>query len=172
MSQEVTTEDIGWKLKTPCSDCPFKRTTPLHTGIMADLPMYEEKIKERRLAHTCHKTDSRADGYVPTYDGQVQICPGSLVFFNNMEKSSGEGLETPDGYPSTQQVLYYAVANKVDLEALHDPDVYTSFTEMKEAYRPMIEEAAQKAKEAEKEDGFVVHVSYTGGNGNRRRFTI
>lgn len=164
----MNTSDVGFKLKAPCDDCPFKKTTPLHSGVMSDLPMYDKQLKEGGFAHTCHKTDSRADGYIEQYDGQVQHCYGALTMFNNMEKLAGEKETTPDGYPSTQVILIHALCRGVELDKLNDPNVFGSFKEMAEAYRPMIEELDRKNKE---KDEFKVHVSYSTNEG-RRRFTI
>jgi hypothetical protein len=150
--------EIGYKLKTPCNDCPFKKSSPLHEGVMRSLPEYDGYMKSGSFAHTCHKTDSRSDGYVDNYGGQIQHCAGALIMFKNMELSAGDEETTPDGYPATQSVLIHAVINKLNVMEMEDPDVFPSFLEMAKAYKPMIEELEEKQK-----SGVKVHVSYANG---------
>jgi hypothetical protein len=150
--------EIGYKLKTPCNDCPFKKSSPLHEGVMRSLPEYDGYMKSGSFAHTCHKTDNRSDGYVDNYGGQIQHCAGALIMFKNMELSAGDEETTPDGYPATQSVLIHAVINKLNVMEMEDPDVFPSFLEMAKAYKPMIEELEEKQK-----SGVKVHVSYANG---------
>ena len=126
----MTTEDVAWDLKAPCDDCPFKRTTPLHSGVYSSLLDYHNNLMNRIMAHTCHKTDPRADGYVESYQNKPQHCFGALVMFHNMEKSCGEESETAEGYPATQGALLHALINGVSLDNLNHPEVFTSFGEM------------------------------------------
>lgn len=72
--------DVAWNLKQPCNDCPFRRDAPDHAGIVAHIPAYIETIHEGRFAHTCHKTDNRADGPQNYTGDQVEHCAGALHF--------------------------------------------------------------------------------------------
>jgi len=77
-------EEVDFSMKAPCSDCPFKRTSPIHSGVAKDLINIHGKIEMGRFAHTCHKTDKRSDGYDPNYKGGVKHCAGALVMMKNM----------------------------------------------------------------------------------------
>ncbi len=160
---------IGYKLKATCDDCPFKKSTPLHTGVMRSLPEYDGYLKQGQFAHTCHKTDNRADGYVEQYGGEIQHCAGALIMFKKMEESAGEEEVTPDGYPATQTVLIHALVRGSKIMEMDDSDVFPSFKEMAEAYRPMIEELDAERK---RDDGLVVHMTRTNKNGKRERIQL
>lgn len=77
-------------MRKPCSDCPFKKDSPL-----AGSPDWLEDIlnyrKENRyFEHSCHKTDPNADGYS---GGKKKLeCAGHLqVMFNLMDGTPGKG---------------------------------------------------------------------------------
>lgn len=79
---------IGFDLKAPCSDCPFKKSSGIHEGVAGDLVVYAKKIKEGEFAHTCHKTDVRAGAREGALvNGKVQHCIGAIL----MCEKSGEG---------------------------------------------------------------------------------
>lgn len=82
--------DIDWDLTKPCDDCPFRRSTPYHQGVGHCLPEYVESIFAGRFAHTCHKTDARADSEQgKRYRGRVKHCAGALI----MLLKTGHGLD-------------------------------------------------------------------------------
>lgn len=73
----VDVERIGFDLKGPCSDCPFGKNAPFHSGIIADLEKLLYGLAKGDIIHTCHKTDPRADGFIAT-SKNVQHCGGLL----------------------------------------------------------------------------------------------
>lgn len=154
--EDLTADQIGYKLRSACSDCPFRKSSPLHEGVMRALPEYHRNLKEGRFGHTCHKTDPRSDGYTDEYKGQIQHCVGSLSMLKKMELADGE----EEGEFPTQPALIYALVGGFKYEDIPvDPDVFESFNDMAAAYKPMIEELANRPR---------VHISYVDG---RREWT-
>ncbi len=73
-------EDLDWDLKTPCDDCPFRKSSPFHEGIAANAPANTVSILGHNFCHTCHKTDPRADCETSKrYRGRLKHCVGSLI---------------------------------------------------------------------------------------------
>ena len=70
--------EIGFEQLSPCNDCPFKKNAPFHNGIVKDLPQYIKDMDKGEFAHTCHKTDPRADGYKEGYAERPQHCVGAI----------------------------------------------------------------------------------------------
>lgn len=125
--------EIGYTLQTPCSDCPFKKSTPLHPGVMKALPEYDKKLREGWWGHSCHKTDSRSDGFDDKYKGELQHCAGALILMKKIDEA-----DLPDYKP--QDGLVRAMIHGLDYNEIpDDPDVFSSMAEMLEAYREMTE---------------------------------
>ena len=84
---DLITRSIEFNRESPCNDCPFSTHAPYHGGVMNDLELYAEMIKDGTLLHTCHKTDPRLpqdnDG---TYD-RPQQCPGALMLQLNHDRA-------------------------------------------------------------------------------------
>lgn len=83
--------DVGFKLKTPCADCPFRTDAPQHEGVAADLMKYANSIDDGHFIHSCHKTDSRADdaeagSFARATSVGVQHCAGALIMLEKMDK--------------------------------------------------------------------------------------
>lgn len=77
---------IHFDMKRPCADCPFRRAVPKHEGIAANLVSMVTAARAGTLAHTCHKTDPRADGGKRRgQTGKLQHCAGAIL----MAKKSG-----------------------------------------------------------------------------------
>ena len=75
----VRVQDLHYGLTAPCSDCPYRRNSPAHEGIAKNLPfVISQLMTDQAVAHSCHKTDPRADGFKPGYEGDVQHCAGFL----------------------------------------------------------------------------------------------
>lgn len=72
--------DMRHDLRTPCGDCPFRKSSPFHGGVAAGLVQLLEAIDDGKAAHTCHKTDPRksCDGPRPQ-GGVVQACAGMTL---------------------------------------------------------------------------------------------
>lgn len=78
-------DKIRFKLRRPCAECPFKKTTPLHRGVALNLDTLAESLRDETFAHSCHRTDSRSDyRQAKRYRGEIQHCAGALIM---MEKS-------------------------------------------------------------------------------------
>lgn len=123
--------EVGYKLKVPCADCPFKKSTQLHSGVMGSLLEYEEHLKRGSFSHSCHKTDPRSDGYEDTYAGKVQHCIGLLSMLKSMEEKDGEN---EGEYPSLQAGLLYGIVSGLDYEEIPkavEADVFGTFGDMK-----------------------------------------
>jgi hypothetical protein len=63
----------------PCDDCPFRKDVPPEDGIGGNIPSMFADIDMGRFTHTCHKTDPRADGFIPTHEGPIQHCAGAII---------------------------------------------------------------------------------------------
>ncbi len=117
----VLASDLGWDMPSPCGDCPFLRTSPFHQGVARSVPVYMAAITAGRFAHTCHKTDNRADCDGPrNWSSQTKHCVGALLML----------LKTGDGKDLQLPLLRAAEAGKIDLaartaQAKADPRVFT-----------------------------------------------
>ncbi len=110
-TQILQYENLGFDLKSPCADCPFRKDFKMDDGAVAALPGYFEHIKSGTFAHTCHKTDPKSPFFKESaYSGKVQHCVGSLIF---LEKNKTE----------IQYALVKAVHDgKLDLKKLQNKD--------------------------------------------------
>jgi len=126
-------KDLGFDLKTPCDDCPFRKNVPLHKGVLEKLTEFVSSLDRGEFMHSCHKTDDRSDYKNPKlFQEKIQHCMGSILM---CEKSNyGQ-------YPYT-----YAVIKKdFKIESIIDPgDVFT----VKEFFKTYVE-WAKKIKEAQ-----------------------
>lgn len=77
-------QEIHFDLKSPCADCPFRRDVPCHPGVRDDLMSIWGKIEMGQFAHSCHKTDSRSDGFTAQPGTKIQHCAGALIMMKNM----------------------------------------------------------------------------------------
>lgn len=99
--------DVNWKVKNPCGDCPFLRTSPFHEGVAGSIPGMMESIANNTFSHSCHKTDNR-----PTCDGPrnyvgetPEHCAGSILML----------LKTGRGFDLQLPFLKAADEGKVDI---------------------------------------------------------
>ncbi len=83
INTEVPTKDIGYDLKQPCPDCPFRKNAPYHEGILADLMKFDESISEGKFMFSCHRTDPRSDYGGKMVNGKIQHCAGALAYMAN-----------------------------------------------------------------------------------------
>ena len=115
-------DDIEMDLKTPCDDCPFRSDVYFHEGIFGSLDDYEKSFESGEFAHTCHKTDKRADGFEKSYKKEhPQHCAGMLIMAKKMGKPT--------------RLMKYAEALGEPLEGLDDnAPVFSSMEEMREHY--------------------------------------
>lgn len=101
--------DLDWDLTKPCNDCPFRRSTPWHEGVAANAVKCAESIQGHKFAHTCHKTDARADSdQGKAWQGRPKHCAGSLIML--IKTGRGLDLQLP--------LLKAAEAGLVDIQAL------------------------------------------------------
>lgn len=113
--------ELEWDLKSPCGDCPFRKSSPFHLGVATSLPTYLKTIDENRFAHTCHKTDSRPEVDGPrTWQGATKHCAGALMML----------LKTGDGKDLQLPLLHAMEDDKFDVEemtrlAKENADVFT-----------------------------------------------
>lgn len=128
--------DIGWNLRHPCGDCPFRRDAPAHKGVAQSIPDYLETIAAGKFAHTCHKTDNRlaCDGPRNFKGEKAEHCAGALHFLLR----AGVGLQLP--------LLQAAEAGKFDIElATRDAEanetVFASVDELLAYYLPVLKQA-------------------------------
>lgn len=73
----------------PCNDCPFIKKTTLNGSPdwLRDVLTFHQQ--DKFFQHTCHKTDSKAHGYV---GGKKKECRGHLqMMFNEMDGTIGKG---------------------------------------------------------------------------------
>lgn len=122
MSDVIQHKEIGFELNAPCADCPFRRSTEFHEGVMKSLPEYVTKMESGEFSHSCHKTDPRSDseGAKPV-NGRIQHCVGAIL----MCEKSGNG-----------QMPYLTAFVKGDLniDELEDPGDIMGPKEMVKRY--------------------------------------
>lgn len=117
-------KEIQYDLKRPCKDCPFLVASELHEGVGAALVEYHGFIERGTFAHTCHKTDPRADSEAgKKFRGEPRHCAGALAM-QMQEKMD------------YQRALDFALVNKkCDPEALRNvAGLWPNFVEMVKAY--------------------------------------
>lgn len=74
----------------PCSDCPFKKPFKENGSIEWIEDVMERHQKDQFFAHTCHKTDPKADGYIGR--GKKRLCAGAVqIQMNDVDKTPGLG---------------------------------------------------------------------------------
>jgi hypothetical protein len=121
---EFLAASISYDMTAPCSDCPFKKSTPFHGGVCGSIPLYINQIEDQRFCHTCHKTDTspHCDGPVAgqEYDRPTQHCAGAILML--LKTGKGLDLQLP--------LLKAAEAGKLDIHrmaeiARNSPDIYT-----------------------------------------------
>lgn len=123
----IISDEVSYDLKQACDNCPFRKSAPLHNGVMFALPEYEEHLKNGVFAHTCHKTDPRTDGKIPGYSGKLQNCYGSLSLMKSYEEESGI---------SQGGLIHAIVKGKIPYDSIETGgDYFTSLKELAEAYR-------------------------------------
>lgn len=102
-------DNVAWNRTTPCSDCPFLKTSPFHEGVADSIPQYVESIQRGQFAHTCHKTDNRADCDGPrNFNGQPQHCAGAILML--LKTGMATDLQLP--------LLQAAERGELDLKAM------------------------------------------------------
>lgn len=109
---------IRYDLRTPCTDCPFRRDVPLHAGVGRDLldgTLFVDLFVRGVKGHTCHKTDPESDSPEGRrYQGPLQHCAGVII---SMVR---DGIELPGKAGAA------SVGGQLDVEALDlEADVYT-----------------------------------------------
>lgn len=110
---------IKFDLKQPCKDCPFKKSTPKHKGIASSLIEYSGFIDQGTFAHTCHKTDKRADSPEGRkFKGTPRHCAGALILMRN------------DPQCMSNYIAARSQIGLIDLNKIKDTGVYKSFKEM------------------------------------------
>ncbi len=150
----LSRKDLGFLLKKPCADCPFKKSTPFHDGVGSSLPDLYEGVEKGLITHTCHKTDPRSDGYEDNYNGQVQQCAGFIVMLKKMEAFNEEDLDKfHRGLLSSYLREDFAPSSYPD-----DKDVFSSVKEMARHYLPFLR--GKRRRRMLTDDGAVIHVSY------------
>ena len=143
---EPTAKDVAFDLRTPCNDCPFRIDVPLHDGVCNSLPRLKKNIDKGLFAHTCHKSDSRSDGYEEGYKGKIQQCAGSRIM-----------IALDDEAPEQVMDIYahiYERDNKIEANLDMDAPVFPSFMDMCRKYEPMLREKAAKIEE----DKLKIHI--------------
>jgi len=75
----VNHKELGYDLKGPCADCPFRKDAKFHAGVFKDLKNLVYHIDMGDVIHTCHKTDPMSDSPEgQKYKGKLQHCGGLL----------------------------------------------------------------------------------------------
>lgn len=112
--------EIGFDLRQPCSDCPFRRSVKPRKDMAEDLEPAWGKIERGEFLHSCHKTDPDADGYMSTVNGKLQHCAGAIMMLKK---------EGPEGH----QIAWRHFKN--DIEAIGEhPDVFNGLVDMIKHY--------------------------------------
>ena len=140
--------EVGYDLKTPCNDCPFRTDADFHSGIIKSLPDLAENYKKDWFMHSCHKTDPRADGYKEMVNGKTQHCVGSIIM-NLKEK---DDITFP-------MVIYGKIdketyAPKLDMSA----PVFDSMDQMVSKYIELGDKEKYRRKTFTTEDGMTISI--------------
>lgn len=115
----VTQDEVGLALKKPCADCPFLTATPKHKGIAGSLVEYSGFMNQGTFAHTCHKTDVRADSIEgKRYKGKVQHCAGALALMKN------------DPETMSNWIMGKVIKKQFSFKNIDETGVYKSFKAM------------------------------------------
>lgn len=73
----------------PCNDCPFMKSSPLAGAPDWLTDVMKFHYSNKYFEHTCHKTDSNADGYI---GGKKRECRGHLqMIMNESDGTPGQG---------------------------------------------------------------------------------
>lgn len=116
--------ELEWDMTQPCSDCPFRKSSPFHGGVATNIPSYVDTIEGGIFAHTCHKTDTspQCDGPVRGMEAErpAKHCAGAILML----------LKTGDGKDLQLPLLKAAEAGKIDVHRMAEvakdsPDVFT-----------------------------------------------
>jgi hypothetical protein len=134
-------EDLRWDLRVPCESCPFRKDVPKHEGVAKALLEYADQVKERRFAHTCHKTDPLSDYDSPK--GALQHCAGAAVLLLR---------ENLAGRAPLQLAMSEAIrTGKFDILSLRDDrHVFASLRAMGRSYLPFIKQALRREERRER----------------------
>jgi hypothetical protein len=101
--------DVDYDLKRPCDDCPFRKSSRFHEGVAIETPQLVQSMTDRVFAHTCHKTDPRADSpQGQRYEGRLQHCVGALFML----------IKTGRGFDIQVPYLEAAHEGRLDLDSL------------------------------------------------------
>ena len=110
----IDVSELSFDLKKPCKDCPFKKSTPVHEGILADLMDICNKLDDGTGIFTCHKTDPNTDSTDgQKFKGKLQHCAGFMIMAVKSKKT-------------TDHMINAYADNKLDLAGLElSPEVST-----------------------------------------------
>ena len=126
--------NLGFDLKEPCLDCPFRTDSPFHSGIAKELPRLTESIDEGNLVHSCHKTDPRADGFTKLDKGKIQHCAGMMI------------MEIKDKEDVTMPMLLYGKLDYDNHGMDMDAPVFNNIQDMVDKYIEMAEDKKNRLK--------------------------
>lgn len=107
MTDIILASDVEYKVRNPCADCPFIKSSPFHEGVAGSIPGMIESMADHNFSHSCHKTDNRTACDGPrNHQGETQHCAGALMML----------LKTGKGFDLQIPLLEAAQAGKIDLE--------------------------------------------------------
>lgn len=81
---------LHFDLRTPCSNCPFRRDSKPHEGMPAKIvQLFEAWTGLGNAAFTCHRTDPNSD-WPPArnYRGPLQHCAGFMILMEKAKEPS------------------------------------------------------------------------------------
>lgn len=108
-----------FSMKKPCDSCPFRSDIPLDGAPDWALDVLRG-IRRGNLAHSCHKTDPKADGYRGT--SKTQHCMGFLGLMKNIGQISGS------------EAMLAMVRGELDWDKIPTEGIWKSVDEMLLAY--------------------------------------
>lgn len=111
--------DWSFEMKKPCDSCPFRSDIPL-VGAPDWAHDVLTGIRRGNLAHSCHKTDPKADGFKGTK--KTYHCMGFLGLMKNMDQTPGS------------DAVMAMVRGQLDWDAIPTDGVWKSMDEMMFAY--------------------------------------
>ena len=111
--------DWSFDMKKACDSCPFRSDIPL-IGAPDWAHDVLKGIRRGNLAHSCHKTDPKADGFKGTK--KTQHCMGFLGLMKNMGEVSGS------------DAIAAMVRGDLDWDKIPTEGIWKSMDEMMLAY--------------------------------------
>jgi len=122
---------IGYDLRAPCAECPFRLDAPEHEGIAtAIFARHTKAMEDGTFVHSCHRTDERSDYEgAKVVKGKIQHCVGAIIACEKSKK----------------QQIGYLLGLKALFKELKGWDLIGTITQLQRKYMPQAYRRCQRA---------------------------